>query len=134
MGNALLRFVPHTSDQSLVAQLYRYADVYVHTAMVDTSPLNVRSDFATGPQVCRKIVGIESDGPVLLFVAASLLTHNRKGFGVLLRALSLLRHRNINIVAVGQLREEVDHPNLIALGRVTSERFMRVVYGCADHY
>jgi glycosyltransferase involved in cell wall biosynthesis len=56
-GRAELRFVPHVSEASVVADYYRAADLYVHPARADTFPNTVLEALACGTPVVATAVG-----------------------------------------------------------------------------
>jgi glycosyltransferase involved in cell wall biosynthesis len=57
LGNATITFIPHTSDQSNLADYYRAADVYLHAAKADTFPNTVIEALSCGTPVVATAVG-----------------------------------------------------------------------------
>ncbi len=59
IGNADIQFVPFQKDPAVVADFYRAADVYVHSAHVDTFPTTILEALACGtPVVATAVCGI----------------------------------------------------------------------------
>ncbi|MCE9591936.1 MAG: glycosyltransferase [Planctomycetes bacterium] len=59
VGNAEIHFVPFTDDPRLMADLYRSADIYAHSAKADTFPTTVLEALACGvPVVASEVGGI----------------------------------------------------------------------------
>ncbi|MDP2529743.1 MAG: glycosyltransferase [Candidatus Palauibacterales bacterium] len=57
IGNATVRFVPFQDDPSIVAEHYRAADLYLHTAREDNFPCTVLEALACGTPVVATAVG-----------------------------------------------------------------------------
>ena len=57
IGTAEVRFVPYQKDPEVVANFYRAADVYVHSARADTFPNTVLEALACGTPVVATAVG-----------------------------------------------------------------------------
>lgn len=57
IGHAELRFVPHVSDERVIAAHYQASDIYVHAAKVDTFPMTVLEAMACGTPVVASAVG-----------------------------------------------------------------------------
>jgi glycosyltransferase involved in cell wall biosynthesis len=59
VGSVEIRFIPFQNDQSVVARYYQAADLYVHSAHVDTFPTTVLEALACGtPVIATGICGI----------------------------------------------------------------------------
>jgi len=81
---------------------------------------------------CREILNITNNKKVLLFVSDNYL-NKRKGFDLLLEALTLIDDNEITLVAIGgQSMNLTVMKNIHFLGSVQDERLMSVAYSAAD--
>lgn len=72
IGNATVRFVPFQDDPALVAEHYRAADLYLHTAREDNFPNTVLEALACGtPVVAAAVGGVPEQVRSLTAVAGS---------------------------------------------------------------
>lgn len=82
----------------------------------------------------RQELGLPTEGVILLFVAES-LNNYRKGFDLLLNALSILKMENVTIVALGEKIENADlAANIISTGRIKEESLMAKYYAAASAF
>jgi glycosyltransferase involved in cell wall biosynthesis len=83
---------------------------------------------------CREVLGLPHDKIIVLFVA-DYIENFRKGYAVLLKALELLKHKDIILCSVGNKAGElVSNEHLIELGEIKDERLMSVIYSAADGF
>lgn len=83
---------------------------------------------------CRSALNLPQNKKILLFVSDS-VENKRKGFDILLKALSELALQNVHIVAVGDMN--LPHRYQIGityLGRISDERLMALAFSAADAF
>lgn len=80
----------------------------------------------------RRKYHLKKEDFVLLFVADS-VKNKRKGFGLLMEALSLIKNLSITVVAVGKGEmPKVDNLKIISLGNINSPEQMGELYSLSD--
>lgn len=79
----------------------------------------------------KDIVGVAGNKKVILFVA-DYINNKRKGYHLLVEAIRQLDDPEYVLCAVGAESCNAGGLNIIELGRITNERFMRIVYSAAD--
>lgn len=80
----------------------------------------------------RKEYHLEKQEFVLLFVADS-VKNKRKGFDLLLEALSLIKDKSITVMAIGKGEmPKVDNLKIISLGEINTSEKMAACYALAD--
>ncbi len=83
---------------------------------------------------CRSILNIDIDRKVLLFVSDE-INNRRKGFDLLIDALSKVRFSNLLVCAVGSGDTKIDYPiEIVFLGKISDERLMSVIFSAADAF
>ncbi|NCB69652.1 MAG: glycosyltransferase [Bacteroidia bacterium] len=80
----------------------------------------------------RDMLGIPQNKTVFLFVS-DVIENYRKGYDYLLRALDVIKNKDIVLCSVGQKSNElITSETLIELGSIHDERFMSIIYSAAD--
>lgn len=83
---------------------------------------------------CRLSLNLPLDKKILLFVSAD-IENKRKGFDLLLKALSNLVSNGVEICAVGERDLNISYQtNVNFLGRIFDERLMALAYSAADAF
>jgi len=80
---------------------------------------------------CRKALNLPLDKFIISFVADN-IDDKRKGFSILLGALSEMSDKDIIIVTVGRLTNGINEDNWINFGRVNSNEVMADIYNATD--
>jgi len=81
---------------------------------------------------CRSALSLPQDKKILLFVSDN-IENNRKGFDILLAALSIIDQTNVHICTVGKRNTEIIcQSNITFLDRIFDERLMALAYSAAD--
>lgn len=82
----------------------------------------------------REVFNLPPDKKLLLFVSDS-LKNERKGFDLLLEALSNMEDENLWLCAVGSAKAATSHlKQMSSLGRVSDERLMALLYSACDAF
>lgn len=109
-GNLEIRFVPFTTDESIVAEFYRAADVYVHTAEYETWGLTITEAMACGtPVVAFSTSGIKEqvlDGKTGFLISNNNLTTIMQAIRKLLMDETLLK--NMSELASQHVKKNFD--------------------------
>jgi glycosyltransferase involved in cell wall biosynthesis len=102
---------------------------------IDTIPSGVDCNIfqPRSRATAREVFGLSQDKAVVLFAADSVKSH-RKGFDLLVSALqNLSADRAVTLAAIGEWSEQEKLPvQVIALGRIESERLLSFAYSAAD--
>lgn len=81
---------------------------------------------------CRSVFSLPCDKKILLFVSEK-IENSRKGFDLLINALSCLDRKDFHVCAVGDSDPTVKYQNNISfLGGISDERLMSLAYSAAD--
>ena len=81
---------------------------------------------------CRDVFNLPQNKKILLFVS-EILDNYRKGFDLLINALTEVNHSEVHICAVGSSNKEIEYQNGITfIGRIYDERLMALAYSAAD--
>lgn len=84
IGRATVRFVPYQDDPSIVAEYYRAADLYLHTAREDNYPCTVLEALACGtPVVSTSVGGVPEQVRSLVPIAARAPAREEEATGTL---------------------------------------------------
>lgn len=83
--------------------------------------------------ICRNKWNIPSDNIVFVFVAAD-LTDKRKGFSILVEAVSKFKNPKITILAVGAQKDSKDYPFVIKTGLLKKTDELSEAYSCGDFF
>lgn len=81
---------------------------------------------------CRQVFNLPHNKKILLFVS-EFVDNFRKGFDLLINALTKVNHSEVHICAVGSNNKEIVYQNGITfIGRIYDERLMSIAYSAAD--
>jgi glycosyltransferase involved in cell wall biosynthesis len=81
---------------------------------------------------CRSVLNLPQEKKILLYVSVD-IENKRKGFDLLLEALSGLDMTNVHICAVGVRDIKINYrTDIMFLGSISDERLMALVYSAAD--
>ncbi len=84
---------------------------------------------------CRDVFGLPQEGPILLF-GSQVVKAKRKGFDLLMAALEKI-NQNVQLVVFGEAPDlsefDFGHP-VHAVGTVSDERLLALLYGAADYF
>jgi glycosyltransferase involved in cell wall biosynthesis len=83
---------------------------------------------------CRSVFNLPHDKKILLFVSEK-IENRRKGFDLLINALSFLDRTDFHVCAVGDSNPDIKYQiDISFLGGISDERLMALAYSAADCY
>jgi glycosyltransferase involved in cell wall biosynthesis len=83
---------------------------------------------------CRQVLNLPENKRVLLFVSYQ-LDNYRKGFDLLINALSRITHSDVHLCVIGSSYKELEsQENVSFLGRIYDDRTMALAYSAADAF
>lgn len=82
----------------------------------------------------RRVFNLPEDKRILLFISDS-LRNERKGFDLLLNALSEIKDDSIWLCTLGKANVEIDQlTNMSSLGKISDERLISLLYSACDAF
>lgn len=130
VSEANLSIVAPSSWALAESQKYGTFSACRHTHIFNGVPLDVFQPLSK--KLARSILGLPVDSRIVLFVADS-IDSKRKGIGLLVEAMALLKDANITFVSIGGGSMPVDSSfPYISLGSMSDDVALAIAYASAD--
>jgi len=116
-------FLKNKSKKSALFSNYEH---YVIKNCANTEQFNyIKKDSA------RSQLNWPLDEKIILFVADN-IDYKRKGFSLLLNAISSMPEKNLSLYAIGNSKNKIEHNKVKYIGKIDSEKQLNLLYSGTD--